>query len=124
MVPCLCDVTSFNHSWLVRPKVFETITRSLLSCCVELHAIGGGCTFGEERARGAGEADEGSRFLLFVFTVLRGSFWPAEVLPRGRPLRPDDRCCCSESDVDVGAGVVGSSGLTLSGRAARLLGGS
>ena len=42
---------------------------------------------------------------------------------RGRPTRPEDFCCCSESEVK-GAGVDGGSALTLGGLPTRLFGGS
>lgn len=44
------------------------------------------------------------------------------VLVRARPLRPDDLCCCSESEV-AGTGVLGASGLILGGLPTLRLGG-
>lgn len=55
--------------------------------------------------------------------VFGGSILLVAVLARGRPLRPEERCCCSESDV-VGAGVLGGSAFTFGGLPTRLLGGS
>lgn len=88
----------------------------------------GGCTFDAERARdrGTGEFGEASRlrFVAVVAVLVFGrSSLAVEVPARGLPLRPEERCCCSESEV-VGAGVVGGSGLTLGGRPTRLFGSS
>jgi len=76
-----------------------------------------------ERARGAGDSEGASRFRL-VAVVVFGTSVLLEVVPaRGRPFRPEERCCCSESEV-VGAGVLGGSGFTFGGLPTRLLGGS
>ena len=58
-----------------------------------------------------------------AIVVLEGSALLVGVSALGRPLRPEERCCCSESDV-VGAGVLGGSVFTFGGLPARLLGGS
>lgn len=76
----------------------------------------------KDRPRGAGEAEGASRFLLVAVEVRGGSDLLVMVPARARPLRPDDFCCCSESDV-VGAGVLGASGLIFGGLPTFLLGG-
>lgn len=76
-----------------------------------------------ERARGAGDSEGASRFRLVAVVVFGASVLLVAVLARGRPFRPEERCCCSESEV-VGAGVLGGSGFTFGGLPTRLLGGS
>jgi len=62
--------------------------------------------------------------LRFVVVVAFGASVLLVAVPaRGRPLRPEERCCCSESGV-VGTGVLGGSGFTFDGLPTRLLGGS
>lgn len=69
-----------------------------------------------------GDGDGPSRFLL-VAVVTRGiSGLVPTVFVRGRPLRPDDLCCCSESEV-TGAGVLGISGFIFGGLPTFRLGG-
>lgn len=73
-----------------------------------------GWTLDKDRPRGTGDGDCPSRFL-FAPVMTRGtSGLLLNVLVRALPLRPDDFCCCSESDV-AGAGVLGASGLILGG---------
>lgn len=77
-------------------------------------------------ASGTGEVDGASR-LRFVAVVVRESSGAGTLFVpvRGLPLRPDDRCCGSESTSGVvGKGVLGCSGLIFGGRPGFLLGGS
>lgn len=72
--------------------------------------------------RGAGDADGASRFLFVAVVFCETSGLLVIVLVRARPLRPDDFCCCSESEV-TGTGVLGASGLILGGLPGLRLGG-
>ncbi len=99
------------------------MTKSGPDLLIFCRGVSGGCKFDEDRARGVGDADGASRFRFVAVVGFEVSGFVITVLALDRPFFPDERCCCSESDV-VGAGVLGGSAFTFEGLPTRLLGGS